>query len=137
MSSINAEAEKKVIAQLIIDAWEAEIRGDRDALLDFFSEDVIWHMPGMPQQEGKASLRKFYEEGPELVSGTSDPTVIDISVSGDFAYAVERTKYAHMFPDGVVEVEGKGLDVFKKINGVWKCVAISVSTNDLTSPGES
>ena len=131
MSSVNVEAEKKNIAQLIIDAWEAEVNGDRERLLDFFSEDVIWHMPGMPQQEGKDSLRAFYEKGPELVSGVSEPTVLD--VSGDFAYAVERTKYAHMFPDGPVEVEGKSLDVFKKINGVWKCVAISVTTNNLES----
>jgi hypothetical protein len=89
----------------------------------------------MPQQEGKDSLRAFYEKGPKLVSGVSEPTVLD--VSNDFAYAIERTKYAHMFPDKSVEVEGKGLEVFKKIKGVWKCVAISVSTNHPTSPEES
>jgi hypothetical protein len=38
MNSVNVEAEKKKIAQLIIDAWEAEVNGDREALLDFFSE---------------------------------------------------------------------------------------------------
>jgi uncharacterized protein (TIGR02246 family) len=130
MGSVDIEAEKKLIAQLIIDAWEAEVRGDREALLDFYTEDAIWHMPGMPQQEGKGSLREFYEKGPELVSGMSEPTVLDVSVSGDLAYAVEKTKYAHMFQNGPVEVEGKGLDVFKKIDGVWKCVAISVSTNN-------
>ena len=136
MSSIDIEAEKKIIAQLIIDAWEAEVKGDREALLDFYSEDAIWHMPGMPQQEGKDTLREFYEKGPELVSGASEPTVLYVSVSGDLAYAVEKTKYAHMFPDGPVEAEGKALDVFKKIDGVWKCVAISVSTDHpISSPG--
>jgi hypothetical protein len=33
-----------------------------------------------------------------------------------------------------LRIEGKSLGVFKKINGVWKRVAISISTNKQASP---
>jgi len=130
MCPVNVDAEKKKISQLIIDAWKNEVDGNREALLDFFSDDIVWHMPGMPQYQGKDSLREFYEKGPKLTAGSSKPTVLGVSISGDFAYAVEQTEFTHLMPNGPVSVVGKGLDVFKKNDGVWKCVAIAVSSNE-------
>jgi len=132
MITIDIEAEKKAIKELVKNAFEVEKHKDVDEImaLDFFTEDTVAQGPNMPQIKGLEALRIFYTEFfkiLETIDGGS--TEIIISESGDMAcdYGWNRTVYKG--PDGPFEDEGKYLQVMKKINGKWKCVAISFSSD--------
>ena len=132
MITIDIDAEKKAIKELVKNAFEVEKHKDVDEImaLDYFTEDTIAHGPNMPQIKGLEALRKFYTEFfkiIETIDGGS--TEIIISESGDMAcdYGWNRTVYKG--PDGPFEDDGKYLQVMKKINGKWRCVAISFSSD--------
>jgi ketosteroid isomerase-like protein len=132
MITIDIDAEKKAIKELVKNAFEVEKHKDVDEImaLDYFTEDTVAHGPNMPQIKGLEALRNFYTEFfkiLETIDGGS--TEIIMSESGDMAcdYGWNRTVYKG--PDGSFEDEGKYLQVMKKINGKWKCVAISFSSD--------
>ena len=132
MITIDIDAEKKAIKELVKNAFEVEKHKDVDEImaLDYFTEDTVAHGPNMPQIKGLEALRNFYTEFfkiLETIDGGS--TEIIMSESGDMAcdYGWNRTVYKG--PDGLFEDEGKYLQVMKKINGKWKCVAISFSSD--------
>jgi ketosteroid isomerase-like protein len=84
----------------------------------------------MPQIKGLKALRNFYTgffKTLETIDGGS--TEIIMSESGDMAcdYGWNRTVYKG--PAGPIEDEGKYLQVMKKVDGQWKCVAISFSSD--------
>ena len=132
MLTIDIDAEKKAIKELVKNAFEVEKHKDVDEImaLDYFTEDTVAQGPNMPQIKGLEALRNFYTEFfkiLETIDGGS--TEIIISESGDMAceYGWNRTVYKR--PDGLFEDEGKYLQVLKKINNKWKCMAISFSSD--------
>ncbi len=63
--------------------------GDYDALVDLFTEDVVYERPGQTTIEGRAALREFYEEGRPLSNGSHElhAVVLDgdtVAVRGTF-----------------------------------------------------
>ena len=132
MNTIDIEAEKQAISDKIKTAFEVEKQKDVDVImgLGYFAEDVIAQCPNMPQLKGLEAMRNWYTEFFKILDSIEGgSTEIIISEAGDMAldYGWNRTVYKG--PDGPIEDEGKYLEVFKKINGEWKCVAISFSSD--------
>ena len=122
-------AEEQAIKLLIDNVFEAEKRKDIGAILSFYSDDVIVQPPNAPQFQGMEALRNFYVEFLKLlvsIDGGSTKTVI--STAGDMAYDIGWNRTVFEAPGGTIEDEGKYLTVMKKINGEWKIVAISYSS---------
>ena len=46
--------------------------GDYDALVELFTEDVVYERPGQATIEGREALRAFYEEGRPLSNGSHE-----------------------------------------------------------------
>jgi ketosteroid isomerase-like protein len=127
---VDVEAEKAAIQNLVREAFEAEQQKDIDAILNFFSENVVVQAPNMPQFEGIEALRNFYTEFFKvLVSIEGGSTKVEISEAGDMAWDYGWNRAAYEGPEGPFEDEGKYLEVWKKINGEWKVVAISFSSD--------
>lgn len=64
--------------------------GDVEGVLDWFAEDAVYHRPGYPPMEGRASLAGFYGGERVIASGshTLDDVVVDgrrVAVRGVFA----------------------------------------------------
>jgi len=132
MITIDIEAEKQVIRDMLKTAFEVEQQKDVDAIMElgYFAEDVILQGPNMPQLKGLEGARYFYTEFFKiLVSIEGGSTEIKISRYGDMAWDYGWNRTVYKGPDGPIEDEGKYLEVFKKINGEWKCVAISFSSD--------
>jgi ketosteroid isomerase-like protein len=128
--SIDIEAEKQVIKDVVTAAFEAEQQKDLDGILSAYAEDVIAQLPNMPQIKGLEALRNFYTEYFKiLVSIEGWSTEITVSKSGDMAWDYGGSQSVINGPDGPIEDEMKYLQVLKKINGEWKCVAISASSD--------
>ncbi len=129
---VDVEAEKQLIRDMLETAFEVEQQKDVDAImgLGFLAEDVIIQAPNMPQLEGLEAVRGFYTEFFKiLVSIEGGPTDIIISETGDMAWDYGWNRAVYKGPDGPIEDVGKYLEVWKKINGEWKIVAVSFSSD--------
>jgi len=129
---VDVEAEKQVIRDMLKTVFEVEQQKDVDAImgLGFFAEDVVVQPPNMPQSKGLEAVRNFYTEFFKiLVSSEGGLTEIIISEAGDMAWDYGWTRAVYEGPDGPIEDEGKYLEVWKKIDGEWKIVALSFSSD--------
>lgn len=132
---IDIEAEKQVIRDMLEKVTVAEQQKDVDALMElgFYAEDVIVQCPNMPQIKGLEAIPNFYTEFFKiLVTIEAGSLEIIISQAGDMAWVYGWYQSVYKSLDGPIEDEGKYIDIFKKINGEWKCVAASFSSDKPT-----
>ena len=130
--SIDIESEKQAIRDMVKTAFEVENQKDVDAIMElgYFAEDVIAQGPNMPQINGLEAIRNFYTEFFKILDSIEGgSTEIIISEAGDMAWDYGWNRAVYKGPDGPIKDEGKYLEVWKKINGEWKVVAISFSSD--------
>jgi uncharacterized protein (TIGR02246 family) len=128
--AVDVEAEEQAIREIAQKAFEAERQKDINAVLSIYAENVVVQPPNMPQIEGVEALRNFYTEFLKiLVSIEGSPTKVTISEAGDMAWNYTWNRAVYEGPEGRIEDEGKALSVWQKINGEWKIVAISYSSD--------
>jgi ketosteroid isomerase-like protein len=109
MGSVDIEAEKKVIISLIKRTFDAEERKDIETKMQYYDEDFVWLGENRPI--------------------VKDWDYLDVSLSGDMAYGYGNAETTMQGPEGEVKSYSKGLSVFKKRDGVWRCVAASTTSN--------
>jgi uncharacterized protein (TIGR02246 family) len=129
--AIDLQAEKEQIRQLNQQWYAAENRKDLDAIMQqFLAEECILQVPGIEPLEGHEAIRTFMEVFfQSLVSVSGEPTQIVVSASGDLAYDWGATHAVLEGPEGRVDDEQKYLIVWQKVDGEWKAVAGSFSSN--------
>ena len=85
----------------------------------------------MPQFVGReasyAFMKPFIED--VLISIDGKPTQLEVSASGELAYDLGNSTAIVNSPDGPVEDKQKYLIIWKKIDGNWKAVAGSFSSD--------
>jgi ketosteroid isomerase-like protein len=112
----------------------AEKAGDYETAITFFAPDVVVQMADAPQIQGKDRLLEIYET---VLSTTAEfeGTTTDIvaAASGDLAYEYGINRFVFEAPHGPVEVLGKYLGVWKRIDSEWYITAIATS-NDAPPP---
>ena len=130
MNKVDVEAEKKILVRLGQQWWAAWNRKDIDAEMELIAPDIVVQPANMPQFSGKDAYREFMEEYYKtLVSTSGESTRIEVSSSGDMAYDVGTMKVVVEGPEGRFEDDQKYLAVYKKIDGKWKCTALSASSD--------
>lgn len=109
---------------------EAENRKDEEAL-SYMSDDIILHIADMPPFQSKEALRQPFTEYSEnqLVSREKRSTRIEIAACGDMAYDVGTSTAVVKGKQESREVHQKYLDIWRKEDGDWRCVASSWSNN--------
>jgi ketosteroid isomerase-like protein len=128
--SVDLQAEEEQIRQFTQEWYDAENRDDLDAIMPFIAEESVLQMPGMPTIEGKDAQRSLMATLLEsMVSITGGPMTIVVSESGDIAYQYGTSTAIIKGPDGEFEDPEKYLFVLKKIDGEWKVVVGSFSSD--------
>ena len=129
--SVDLQAEEEQIRQFTQEWYDAENRDDLDAIMPFIAEESVLQMPGMPTIEGKDAQRSLMATLLEsMVSITGGPMTIVVSESGDIAYQYGTSTAIIKGPDGEFEDPEKYLFVWKKIDGEWKVVVGSFSSDN-------
>jgi ketosteroid isomerase-like protein len=130
MGSVDIEAEKKVIISLIKRTFDAEERKDIETKMQYYDEDFVWLGENRPIVKDLDLIKQGTLDSFKLdMKRIIDWDYLDVSLSGDMAYGYGNAETTMQGPEGEVKSYSKGLSVFKKRDGVWRCVAASTTSN--------
>lgn len=135
---VDTPAEAKTIRNIEAQ-WGAAFQAkDINKIVSLFASDAVLMGANMPISVGIEAIRKAQE------TGFSDTTIlfktysnmvdaVEISASGDLAYARGTDRLIRNTPNGSAEEVGKWIDIYKKIDGEWKCIA-AIWNSDMPLP---
>ncbi len=109
---------------------DAEAAKDIERALGYWAEAAILHAAGSPQIQGREQIRGVYTKyftGLKAFTGTASH--IEVSQAGDLAFDYGVNRMVYTTAQGDVLDIGKYLAVWKKIDGNWYIVALSVSSD--------
>ncbi len=119
-NNIDIKAEKKLLSHLESELFEAVVEKDIEKAASYLDEGAEWMPANAPSVKGRDKIRTRLEESfknqpfnwkPYSIK-VSDPV---ISASGDLAVVQHDAKKP---------MEFKWVNVWKKVNGEWKCAII-------------
>lgn len=104
---------------------------DADRAAALFAEDAVIHVANMPPLEGREAIHRFYGNLFNYLSA-SEATLerLEISASGDMAYATGRASNEFRSAEGSTGYTGKYVLVWKKIDDDWRIALYGVSSNE-------
>jgi ketosteroid isomerase-like protein len=106
-------------------AWsEAAARKDLDGVVAFMTDDGETLAPNEPAAAGKAAVKAGWESLLNLpdLKIQWEPTRVEVANSSEIGYTRGTWTMSFTGPDGKpVSDHGKYLEVWKKIDGKWKC----------------
>ena len=108
--------------------WTVALQNkDIDKVMSLYSPEGVVMKPDNSIYVGLQSIRKQVESDfadTAMLWNTTSTTIdiIEVSASGDIAYArgINRCKMKTL--TGIVENSDKWIDIYKKIDGQWKCI---------------
>ncbi len=105
---------------------EVVAAGDIDAAIEYWAEDAVMMVPGLPPLRGRAAIREYVEAGATLpgFSVRWEPLEAHVSESGDMAYLIERNQFTMQDSTGATVTESnKTVTVWRRqADGTWKNV---------------
>jgi len=108
--------------------WTVALQNkDIEKVLSLYSPEGVVMKPGNSVYAGLQSIRKQVESDfadTTMLWNTTSTTIdiIEVSASGDMAYARGINRGKMKTPTGIVEYSDKWIDIYKKIDGQWKCI---------------
>jgi ketosteroid isomerase-like protein len=131
---VNVVAEAEALRTLELQ-WASAIQTkDIAKVMTYFSPESMQIEPGKDILTGLQSIQQDFEMAFadttylwDTFAWTNDK--VEVSASGDLAYVSGTNVIKSNTPDGTVEFEGRGVDIWKKINGDWKCVVSIWNSN--------
>jgi ketosteroid isomerase-like protein len=124
---VDIQAETDAIRKLEADWTVINQTRDIEKNMTMFASEAVFMESDSPVSVGLETIRKRIESMFadtallwETYSWTSDK--IEVSASGDLAYVKGSSRMNIRTPNGIVEDVGKGVDIWKKIDGNWKAV---------------
>jgi len=123
------------------DQWlDAILAKDANKILSFYSTEAISMSPNKPIAIGLEAIRNGIESmlaDTSLIFNTYSGNVdaIEVSATGDLAYARGHDEITVKSKDGLVKDEGKWVDVWKKFDGQWK-VVVSIGNSNKPLAGQ-
>lgn len=104
---------------------------DANAIVRYFSDDVVVMSPqGRTPVRGidanRAAWERFFRGGNPVHTMTTD--TVAVAEGGDLGYTLGHWTVGVDTPGGRAEATGEYLAVWRKKDGIWKIVALSVYT---------
>jgi len=133
---VDIQAEKNAI-QSMEDQWVVALQtNDVEKIMSFYASDAVLMDPNKPIIMGLEGIRNnansmFTDTTLLFNTYMGNVDVIELSASGDFAYARGQQRITIKTKEGLVKDEGKRVDVLKKIDGQWK-VIVTIGNSDLS-----
>jgi len=121
----------------IEDQWMAANKAkDINKVISIFASDAVVMDPNKPITVGIDAIKKSWElwfSDTTYLHNTITYTIdnIEVSDSGDLGYARGSTHYTIKTPNGTDKFDDKFVDIYKKINGEWKCIVGIFNTDKL------
>ncbi len=139
-SDVDKQAEASAVRDLEAQLMAAGRAKDIDKTVHFFAPNAIVIDQNRPLVVGRESIRKYFEKAfaADSVGSDSMTTTVDtveISASGDLAYARGRDRWLEPTPKGSLEKGYRWIDVCKKIDGKWNII-IDIGNEDILSVPE-
>jgi ketosteroid isomerase-like protein len=131
-----ADVLRKIEAQ-----WVAAIKTkDTDKILSIFAPEAVVMNTNTPACVGLQSIRKsqeswFLDTTIFHSTFTSSVDTIEVSASGDLAYARGNSQLNISTPNGIVEETDKWITIYRKINGEWKAI-VDIWNSDKPMEGQ-
>jgi ketosteroid isomerase-like protein len=128
MGSIDVDAEKKLVEEIVQGLCEADKSKDLDRIMAFFAENIIYQSQGVPPLFGKAAVREYLDGAfDQLEDIKAIPDRTEVAISGDLAYSAGWFKSKRYDWDDYFDY--KYLFVLRKTVNGWKIIAESTSRN--------
>ena len=123
---VDITAEANAIRDLENQWIAANKSKDIDKVMTFISPEVVMIEPNAPNYEGLRSIKELWGSmfaDTTLMWETYSATIdkIEVAASGDLAYVRGITRMKMKTPEGITEFTGKWVEIWKKIDGEWKC----------------
>ena len=112
----------------IEDQWmAANMAKDINKVISIFAPDAVTLEPNKPITVGIDAIKKSWElwfSDTNYLHNNITYTIdnIEVSAYGDLGYARGSTHYTILTPNGTDKFDDKFVDVYKKIDGEWKCI---------------
>lgn len=137
---VDIQAETDAIRNLE-DQWTVALQtGDAEKIVSYFAPEAVSLRPNQPILVGLDAIRNrqvsMFADTTLLFNtykGTID--IIEVSASGDLAYARGHDEITTKTKEGLVKDNGTWVDIWKKIDGQWK-VTVSVGISDMPATGQ-
>jgi ketosteroid isomerase-like protein len=134
-SKVDIQAEIDTVRKLE-NKWTTSLQTkDIDQIIALTSSDCILMRPNAIVVSGHQAIRDRYDSHFkdttllfETYAGTIDN--IEVAASGDFAYARGHDVISKKTKTGIVQEQGKWVDVWKRVNGEWKTVISIFNSNE-------
>jgi uncharacterized protein (TIGR02246 family) len=131
---VDTVAEAEAIRN-IENQWTVALQNkDIDKVMSLYSPEGVVMKPNNSIYVGLQSIRKQVESDfadTTMLWNTISTTIdiIEVSASGDIAYARGINRGNMKTLTGIVENSDKWIDIYKKIDGQWKCI-VSIWNTD-------
>ncbi|HSJ08094.1 MAG TPA: nuclear transport factor 2 family protein, partial [Longimicrobiales bacterium] len=101
-----------------------------DVLANYFADDALLHVAGMPPVRGRDDIARFYSNVFRfLAASTPVPEALRMSEGADVAWGAGRVRNVFDGPEGRVEYEGKYAAVWERRDGEWLLALYAVSSD--------
>ena len=137
---VDIQAETDAIRSLE-DQWAVALQEkDANKILNFYATEAVSMSPNKPILVTLDAIKNGIESmltDTTFIFKTYKGTVdaIEVSATGDLAYARGHDEITIKTKDGIVKDEGKWVDIWKKLDGQWK-VVISIANSNKPSAGQ-
>lgn len=137
---VDIQAETDAIRNLE-DQWTVALQtGDAEKIVSYFAPEAVSMRPNQPILVGLDAIRNrtvsmFADTTLLFNTYTGTIDIIEVSASGDLAYARGHDEITTKTKDGLIKDNGKWVDIWKKIDGQWK-VTVSIGNSDLPATGQ-
>ena len=100
---------------------------DTDKVVSLYSPESVVMKPNNAIYVGLQRIREqvesdFADTAILWNTTSSNIDIIEVSASGDIAYARGINRGKMKTQTGIVEISDKWIDMYKKIDGQWKCI---------------
>ena len=106
-------------------AWSAAaVKKDANAVAGFMTDDGATLPPNEPILQGQEAVKKGWQDLLSLKDSEVkwEPTQVQVSESGDMGFTTGTYTLSFTDPQGAkVNDKGKYLEMWKKVDGKWKC----------------
>ena len=130
-ANVDLAAEEQAIRKLTEEWFADEVRRDLEASLSYLGPDVVIQAEGGPTIQGIDESRSLFEGFFKIpyVDLVGEPRTVVVAESGDLAYDLGTLNLVLEGDDGRTEVPTKSTIIWRKLDGQWKAVVLSFSSN--------
>jgi len=135
--NVNVKVVEDAIRKLEADWTVLNQTRNVEKIMEMYAPDAIIMAPGQIVATGLETIRKQFES---MFADTSmlwdtftwTSEKVGVSASGDLAYVSGPNSVKIKTPNGIIEESDKGVDIWRKIDGKWKCVLTIWNSNKPT-----